>query len=61
MFQTPSPAASMKTLAKGSLINGFSRSVSRARDTATPNAVAPTLSVMSQVSLSVLAMFHPLP
>jgi hypothetical protein len=37
-------------------INGFSLSVSAARAAATPSALAPTLSVMSRVSLSVLVM-----
>jgi hypothetical protein len=56
MFHMPSPAASRNSFAKGSTINGFSLSVSAARAAATPSAVAPTLSVMSQVSLSVLVM-----
>ena len=38
----------------GSLISGSSLSVSAARAAATPSAVAPTLSVMSQLSSSVL-------
>src|SRR5262249_39748290 len=42
----------------GSLINGFSLSVSIARAPATPSAVAPTLSVISQLSSSVLAMLN---
>jgi hypothetical protein len=58
MFQKPSPAASRNTRANGSLINGFSLSVSVARAPATPSAVAPTLSVISQLSLSVLAMVN---
>src|ERR1700741_167269 len=58
MFHRPSPAAFRKTRANGSLIRGLSLSVSRARDPATPSAVAPTLSVMSQLSLSVLAIIN---
>src|SRR6476660_8079913 len=58
-FHTPSPAASRKTCANGSRINGFSLRVSAARDDATPSAVAPTLSVISQLSLSVLATVTP--
>ncbi len=50
----PSPAASRKTCANGSRINGFSLRVSAARDDATPSAVAPTLSVISQLSSSLL-------
>ena len=54
-FHTPSPAASRNTWANGSVIKGFSLRVSAARAEATPSAVAPTLSVISQLSLSVLA------
>ncbi|CAG7058555.1 hypothetical protein PICSAR2_00928 [Mycobacterium avium subsp. paratuberculosis] len=52
-FHMPSPAASRNTRANGSLISGFSLSVSAARAAATPSAVAPTLSVISQLSSSV--------
>ena len=58
-FHTPSPAASRNTRANGSRISGLSLSVSAARDAATPSAVAPTLSVISQLSLSVLATLMP--
>src|SRR4029077_9491238 len=60
-FHTPSPAASRKTCANGSRINGASRRFSASRDDATPSAVAPTLSVISQLSLSVLATIKPSP
>src|SRR6516225_8896317 len=53
MLHIPSPAASTNTRANGSLMSGFSLSVSAARAAATPSAVAPTLCVMSQESLSV--------
>lgn len=46
-FHTPSPAASRKTCANGSLIKGFSLRISAARAEATPSVVAPTLSVIS--------------
>jgi hypothetical protein len=58
MFHMPSPAAFRNTRANGSLINGLSLSVSVARAPATPSAVAPTLSVISQLSSSVLAMVN---
>src|ERR1700758_5740699 len=58
-FHTPSPTASRNTWANGSLIKGFSLRVSAARADATPSAVAPTLSVISQESLSVLALLIP--
>src|ERR1700730_15864017 len=56
-FHMPSPAASRNTRANGSSISGCSLSVSAARAAATPNAVAPTLSVISQLSLSLLGTF----
>ena len=58
-FQMPSPAASRNTRANGSSISGSSLSVSAARAAATPSAVAPTLSVISQLSLSVLGTVAP--
>src|SRR4051794_21368958 len=51
-------AASMNHWAYGSRNSGQSERVSAARAIATPSAVAPTLSVMSQSSSSVLAIFH---
>src|SRR6185437_7650608 len=59
MLHIPSPAASTNTRANGSLISGFSLSVSAARAAATPSAVAPTLWVMSQESLSVRGIVSP--
>src|ERR1700726_247697 len=53
MDHIPSPAASTNTRANGSLMSGFSLSVSAARAAATPRAGAPTLWVISQESLSV--------
>src|ERR1700679_283725 len=55
----PSPAASRNSCAYGSLISGSALWVSFARPPATPNAVAPTLSLMSHVSSSVLAIGIP--
>src|SRR5271163_1072490 len=52
---TPGPTRSRNTRANGSLISGSPLSVSAARAAATPSAVAPTLSVISQLSSSVLA------
>src|SRR5271156_5967189 len=60
MLHIPSPAASTNTRANGSLMSGFSLSVSAARAAATPSAVAPTLWVMSQESLSVRGIASPL-
>jgi hypothetical protein len=45
-----------KKLREGSLISGLSRLVSRARQSAAPRAVAPTLSPTPQVSSAVLAI-----
>src|SRR5271166_5823388 len=59
MLHIPSPAAFRKTRANGSLMRGFSLSVSAARAAATPSAVAPTLWVISQESLSVRGIFSP--
>src|ERR1700754_3971177 len=59
-FHTPSPTVSRKTRANGSLISGSSLSVSAARAAATPSAVAPTLSVISQLSSSVLTTCDPI-
>src|SRR6185312_926716 len=61
MLHIPSPAASTNTRANGSLISGFSLSVSAARAAATPSAVAPTLWVISQESLSVRGIPSSLP
>src|SRR6185437_16676041 len=61
MLHIPSPAASTNTRANGSLISGFSLSVSAARAAATPSAVAPTLWVISQESLSVRGIASSLP
>jgi hypothetical protein len=47
------PAEDTRTAANSSLISGFGPAVSTARDAATANAVAPTLSVMSQLSPAV--------
>src|ERR1700730_1709489 len=57
----PSPAASRNSCAYGSLISGSALLVSAARPPATPSAVAPTLSLMSHVSSSVLAIGIPSP
>src|SRR5271163_347191 len=56
---SPSPTVSRNTRANGSLISGSSLSVSAARAAATPSAVAPTLSVISQLSSSVLTQQDP--
>src|ERR1700727_1457262 len=57
--QTPGPTRSRNNRASGSLISGSLLSVSAARAAATPRAVAPTLSVISQLSSSVLATTRP--